>query len=445
MKKVLMSEEELPKKWYNALPDLPEPLDPPLNPATKKPVKPEELEVIFSKECVEQEMSPKRFIEIPEELRQVYAMWRPTPLVRAYNLERAIGTKAKIFYKNESVSPPGSHKPNTAVAQAYYNKKEGVEKLVTETGAGQWGSALSFAGAQFGMDVKVYMVKASFEQKPYRKSLMEAWGGKCYASPTDMTEIGKKIRKEFPNTSGSLGIAISEAVEEAATHPDVKYTMGSVSNHVLLHQTIIGLETENQLAKSGLKPTVMIGCVGGGSNFGGFILPFLPRKLEGESIRFIAVEPKACPTFTRGRFRYDYGDTGKVTPLFKMYTLGSSFIPPAIHAGGLRYHGDSPILSLLVKRGLIETQAYYQREVFEAGILFARTEGILPAPETNHAIKAVIEEAKKASKDDVIIFNFSGHGHFDLAAYDAFFRGELKDYEYPEEEIEKAMEKLPKI
>ncbi len=445
MKKVLMSEEELPKKWYNALPDLPEPLDPPLNPVTKKPVKPEELEVIFAKECVEQEMSPKRFIEIPEELRQVYATWRPTPLVRAYNLEKAIGTKAKIFYKNESVSPPGSHKPNTAVAQAYYNKKEGIKKLVTETGAGQWGSALSFAGAQFGMDVKVYMVKVSFEQKPYRKFLMEAWGGKCYASPTDMTEIGRRIRKEFPNTSGSLGIAISEAVEEAATHPDTKYAIGSVSNHVLLHQTVIGLETENQLAKLGLKPTVMIGCVGGGSNFGGFILPFLSKKLEGENIRFIAVEPKACPTFTRGRFRYDYGDTGKVTPLFKMYTLGSSFVPPAIHAGGLRYHGDAPILSLLVKHGLIEAQAYYQREVFEAGILFARTEGILPAPETNHAIKAVIEEAKKASKDDVIVFNFSGHGHFDLAAYDAFFRGELKDYEYPEEEIEKAMEKLPKI
>ncbi len=445
MKKVLMNEDELPKKWYNALPDLPEPLAPPLNPVTHEPVKPEELEVIFAKECVEQEMSPKRFIEIPEELRKVYSMWRPTPLVRAYNLEKAIGTKAKIFYKNESVSPPGSHKPNTAVAQAYYNKKEGIKRLVTETGAGQWGSALSFAGAQFGLDVKVYMVKVSYEQKPYRKFLMEAWGGKCYPSPTDMTQIGRKIREEFPDTSGSLGIAISEAVEEAATHPDVKYAIGSVSNHVLLHQTIIGLETEQQLAKAGVKPTIMIGCVGGGSNFGGFILPFLPRKLDGENIRFIAVEPKACPTFTRGRFMYDYGDTGKVTPLFKMYTLGSSFVPPAIHAGGLRYHGDAPILSLLVKHGIIEAQAYYQREVFEAGILFARTEGILPAPETNHAIKAVIEEAKKASKDDVIVFNFSGHGHFDLAAYDAYFRNELKDYEYPEEEIEKALKSLPKI
>ncbi len=445
MKKVLMSEEELPKKWYNALADLPEPLEPPLNPVTKKPVKPEELEQIFAKECIKQEMTKERFIRIPEELRQVYAMWRPTPLVRAYNFEKAIGTKAKIFYKNESVSPPGSHKPNTAVAQAYYNKKEGITKLVTETGAGQWGSALSFAGAQFGLDVKVYMVKVSFEQKPYRKFLMEVWGGKCYASPTNMTEVGRKIRKEYPDTSGSLGIAISEAVEEAATHRDTKYAIGSVSNHVLLHQTVIGLEAENQLAKVGVQPTIMIGCVGGGSNFGGFILPFLPRKLEGENIRFIAVEPKACPTFTKGKFRYDYGDTGKVTPLFKMYTLGSSFVPPAIHAGGLRYHGDSPILSLLVKNGLIEAQSYYQKEVFEAGVLFARTEGILPAPETNHAIKATIEEAKKASKDDVIVFNFSGHGHFDLAAYNAYFRGTLKDFEYPEGEIKKAMEKLPQI
>ena len=445
MKKVLMNEEELPKKWYNVLPDLPEPVDPPLNPVTKEPIKPEELEVIFAKECVEQEMAQKHFIEIPEELRKVYAMWRPTPLVRAYNLEKAIGTKAKIFYKNESVSPPGSHKPNTAVAQAYYNKRGGIKRLVTETGAGQWGSALSFAGAQFGMDVKVYMVKASFEQKPYRKLLMEAWGGKCYPSPTDMTEIGRKIQKEYPNTTGSLGIAISEAVEEAATHSDVKYAIGSVSNHVLLHQTIIGLEVEQQLAKAGVNPTIMIGCVGGGSNFGGFMLPFLPHKLNGEKIRFIAVEPKACPTFTKGKFRYDYGDTGKVTPLFKMYTLGSSFIPPAIHAGGLRYHGDSPILSSLVKQGIVEAQAYHQREVFEAGVLFARTEGILPAPETNHAIKAVIEEAKKASKDDVIVFNFSGHGHFDLSAYDDYFQGKLKDYEYPEEEIERAIAKLPKI
>ncbi len=445
MKKVLLREDEMPKSWYNVLPDLPQPLDPPLDPETKKPVKPEQLELIFAKECVEQEMSDKRFIEIPEELRKVYSLWRPTPLVRATNLEEAIGTKAKIFYKNESVSPPGSHKPNTAVAQAYYCKKEGVKKLVTETGAGQWGSALSFAGAQFGMEVKVYMVKVSYEQKPYRKFLMESWGGKCYPSPTDMTQIGKKIRDEFPNTTGSLGIAISEAVEDAATHSDTKYAIGSVANHVLMHQTIVGLEVEAQLKKIGVKPTIMIGCVGGGSNFGGFMLPFFPKKLEGEKIRFIAAEPKACPTFTKGRFRYDYGDTGKVTPLFKMYTLGSSFVPPAIHAGGLRYHGDSPILSLLIKLGLLEAQAYHQREVFEAGVLFARTEGILPAPETNHAIKAVIEEAKKASEDDVIVFNFSGHGHFDLAAYDAYFRGSLEDYEYPEEEIEKAMQSLPEI
>lgn len=445
MKKVLLNEEELPKKWYNVLPDLPEPIPPPINPLTKQPVNPEDLKAIFSEECIEQELSNKRFIEIPEEVRKVYAMWRPTPLVRAENLEKEIGTKAKIFYKNESVSPPGSHKPNTAVAQVYYNKCEGINKLVTETGAGQWGSALSFAGAQFGVEVKVYMVKASYDQKPYRKSLMEAWGGKCFSSPTDLTEIGRSIRKEFPDTSGSLGIAISEAVEDAIKHKDTKYAIGSVLNHVLLHQTIIGLELEKQLADIDVKPTIMIGCVGGGSNFGGFMLPFLPRKLNGENIRFIAVEPKACPTFTKGLYKYDYGDTGKVTPLLKMYTLGSSFIPPAIHAGGLRYHGDSPILSLLKKLNLIEAQAYYQREVFEAGVLFARTEGILPAPETNHAIKAVIEEAKKATKDDVIVFNFSGHGYFDLSAYNEFFRGELQDYEYPEEEILKATNNLPII
>ncbi len=445
MKKVLLNEEELPKQWYNVLPDLPEQLPPPVDPETKKPVDPAKLTAIFAEECVEQEVSTRRFIDIPEEVRKAYAMWRPTPLVRAYNLEKAIGTKAKIFYKNESVSPPGSHKPNTAVAQAYYNKKEGTKNLVTETGAGQWGSALSFAGAQFGLNVKVYMVRASFEQKPYRKLLMQSWGGNCLSSPTDQTEVGRRIRKEFPDTSGSLGIAISEAVEDALTHKNTKYAIGSVSNHVLLHQTVIGLETEKQLADAGVKPTIMIGCVGGGSNFGGFILPFFPRKMEGENIRFIAVEPKACPTFTKGEYVYDYGDTGKVTPMFKMYTLGSSFIPPAIHAGGLRYHGDAPILSLMKKLGLIEAQAYHQREVFEAGILFARTEGILPAPETNHAIKAVIEEAKKASADDVIVFNFSGHGHFDLSAYDAYFSGKLEDYEYPEEEIKKALKDLPKI
>ena len=445
MKKVVVSEEELPKYWYNVLPDLPEPVPLPLDPVTNEPVKPEQLEAIFPKESVEQEMAFERFIEIPEEVRNVYATWRPTPLVRAENLERAIGTKAKIFYKNESVSPPGSHKPNTAVAQAYYAKKEGVKNLVTETGAGQWGSALSFAGTQFGLQVKVYMVKASYEQKPYRRLLMEAWGGKCYASPTEMTEVGRKIREQFPDTTGSLGIAISEAVEDALTHKDTKYAIGSVLNHVLLHQTVIGLETKMQLQKIGVKPTIMIGCVGGGSNFGGFMLPFLEDKLEGNNIRFIAVEPTACPTFTRGKYRYDYGDTGKVTPLLKMYTLGSSFIPSPIHAGGLRYHGDSPILSLLLKHQLIEAQAYFQREVFEAGILFARTEGILPAPETNYAIKATIEEAKKATKDDVIVFNFSGHGHFDLAAYDAFFQNKLQDYEYPEEEIEKAMRELPNV
>ncbi|RLD13192.1 MAG: TrpB-like pyridoxal phosphate-dependent enzyme, partial [Caldiserica bacterium] len=338
-----------------------------------------------------------------------------------------------------------SHKPNTAVAQAYFASIEGTERLVTETGAGQWGSALSFAGAQFGLDVRVYMVKVSYEQKPYRRLLMESWGAECFPSPTDMTEVGKMIRERFPDTSGSLGIAISEAVEEAAKNKDTKYAIGSVANHVLLHQTIIGLETKKQLEKEGLTPTVMIGCVGGGSNFGGFILPFVPDRLDGKNIRFVAVEPKACPTFTKGKYTYDYGDTGRVTPLFKMYTLGSSFVPPSIHAGGLRYHGDAPILSLLLKNNIIEATSFYQREVFEAGILFAKTEGIIPAPETNHAIKAVIEEAKRAKRGDVIVFNFSGHGHFDLSAYDAYLKGKLTDYEYPEEEIEKALKELPEV
>jgi len=408
-------------------------------------VKPEELEVVFPESCVEQEFSEKRLIDIPEEVLRVYSMWRPTPLVRAENLEKAIGTEAKIFYKNESVSPPGSHKPNTAVAQAYFASIEGTERLVTETGAGQWGSALSFAGAQFGLNVRVYMVKVSYEQKPYRRLLMESWGAECFPSPTDMTEVGKMIRERFPDTSGSLGIAISEAVEEAAKNKDTKYAIGSVANHVLLHQTIIGLETKKQLEKEGLTPTVMIGCVGGGSNFGGFILPFVPDRLDDKNIRFVAVEPKACPTFTKGKYTYDYGDTGRVTPLFKMYTLGSSFVPPSIHAGGLRYHGDAPILSLLLKNNIIEATSFYQKEVFEAGILFAKTEGIIPAPETNHAIKAVIEEAKRAKRGDVIVFNFSGHGHFDLSAYDAYLKGKLTDYEYPEEEIEKALKELPEV
>jgi len=445
MKKILLNESELPRGWYNVLPDLPESVPPPLNPQTLKPVKPEELEVIFPESCVEQEFSEKRLIDIPEEVLRVYSMWRPTPLVRAENLEKAIGTEAKIFYKNESVSPPGSHKPNTAVAQAYFASIEGTERLVTETGAGQWGSALSFAGAQFGLNVRVYMVKVSYEQKPYRRLLMESWGAECFPSPTDMTEVGKMIRERFPDTSGSLGIAISEAVEEAAKNKDTKYAIGSVANHVLLHQTIIGLETKKQLEKEGLTPTVMIGCVGGGSNFGGFILPFVPDRLDDKNIRFVAVEPKACPTFTKGKYTYDYGDTGRVTPLFKMYTLGSSFVPPSIHAGGLRYHGDAPILSLLLKNNIIEATSFYQKEVFEAGILFAKTEGIIPAPETNHAIKAVIEEAKKAKRGDVIVFNFSGHGHFDLSAYDAYLKGKLTDYEYPEEEIEKSLKELPEV
>lgn len=446
-KKVFLSEKDLPREWYNVLPDLPEKLPPPLHPATGKPLTPDDLLPIFPMALIEQEVSGERWIEIPEEVINAYRLWRPTPLVRAFALEDYLKTPARIYYKNESVSPPGSHKPNTAVAQAYYNKKEGVKRLTTETGAGQWGSALAFACNLFGLECTIYMVRVSFEQKPYRKSLMQAWGAQVFPSPTDRTEAGKKIRAQNPDSPGSLGIAISEAVEDAATHEEAKYSLGSVLNHVLLHQTIVGLEVKKQLELLGERPDVMIGCVGGGSNFAGFFLPFVPDKLkDGLQIRFVAVEPTSCPTLTKGLYAYDFGDTVGLTPLLKMFTLGHNFVPPRIHAGGLRYHGDAPILCLLAKNKVVEAVAYPQNAVFEAAVTFARTEGIIPAPETAHAIKAVIDEAlrcKEEGRESCIVFNFSGHGHFDMSAYDQYFSGSLEDYALPQEEIERALKELP--
>ena len=443
--KIILSEKEMPQAWYNVLPDLPKPLPPVLNPATKKPVTPEDLLPIFPMSLIQQEFSPERWIEIPDDIRKVYALYRPTPLRRARNLEKAIGTKARIYFKDESVSPPGSHKPNTAIAQAYYNKIEGVKRLTTETGAGQWGSALAFGCKMFGLECLIFMVKISYQQKPYRRLLAQTWGATMYPSPSDKTEFGRKVLAEDPDCLGSLGIAISEAIEVAAKNEDTKYSLGSVLNHVLLHQTIVGLETKKQLEMIGEEPDVLVGCVGGGSNFGGFFLPFVPDKLKGKNIKILAVEPTACPTLTKGLYKYDFGDTACTTPLLKMFTLGHDFIPPGIHAGGLRYHGDAPLLCHLVNLGIVEAEAFHQTECFESAILFAQTEGFLPAPETAHAIRATIKEAENAPEGKVIVYNHSGHGHFDLSAYEAYFKGELKDYEYPEEKIKESLEKLPDI
>jgi tryptophan synthase beta chain len=448
-KKVLLTEEEMPRQWYNINPDLPEPLDPPLHPKTGKPLTPDDLSVLFPMSLIMQEVSMDRYIDIPEELLDIYKIWRPSPLVRASKLERFLDTPAKIYYKNESVSPAGSHKPNTAIAQAYYNKKEGVNKLTTETGAGQWGSALSFACSLLGIDLTVYMVRCSYDQKPYRKLMMKIWGAECIASPSDTTESGRAILEKDPNCPGSLGIAISEAVEVAAkSGGSIKYSLGSVLNHVLLHQTIVGLETKKQLEKIEVEPDILIGCVGGGSNFAGFAFPFVPDKQAGKDIRIIAVEPIACPTLTKGPFAYDYGDTAKMAPIAKMFTLGHDFVPQPIHAGGLRYHGMAPQLSLLVKENIIEAVALPQNPVFKASMDFANTEGIIPAPETAHAIKAVVDEALKCretGEEKVIVFNFSGHGHFDLAAYDAYMNGELVDYAYPDDKIKESIKNLPKF
>jgi len=445
--KIFLSESEMPEAWYNINPDLPAPLAPPLHPGTGQPLGPDDLAPIFPMGLIMQEVSMDRWIDIPDEVRDVYRLWRPTPLHRAVRLERELGTPARIYYKNESVSPPGSHKPNTAVAQAYYNKVEGTQRIVTETGAGQWGSALSFACNVFGIKCEVFMVKASYNQKPYRRMLMETWGATCYPSPTDRTEAGRSILAEDPDSPGSLGIAISEAVEEAVKDETAKYSLGSVLNHVLLHQTIMGLEMKKQFEIAGDYPDIICGCVGGGSNFAGFCFPFVKEKLDGKrDIQIIAAEPTACPTLTRGIYHYDFGDTAQLTPLLKMFTLGHKFVPAPIHAGGLRYHGDAPQLCLLVSQGVIEARAYPQRAVFEAAVTFARAEGHIPAPETAHGIKAAIDEAlkcKDTGEEKCIVIGYSGHGHFDMAAYEHYLSGQLVDYELPQSEIDRATAQLP--
>ncbi|MGB8216405.1 MAG: TrpB-like pyridoxal phosphate-dependent enzyme [Candidatus Methanoperedens sp.] len=429
--KILLDENDIPKKWYNILPDMPTPLSPPLNPATKEPIGPKDLSAIFPMELIKQEVSQERFIPIPAEIRDIYRMWRPSPLYRAHRLEVALKTPARIYYKYEGVSPAGSHKPNTAIAQAYYNMKEGTERLATETGAGQWGSALALATTYFDLKCTVYMVKISYQQKPYRRSLMQLWGADVIPSPSNLTNSGKKILEKDPDSPGSLGIAISEAIEDAATHDDTHYSLGSVLNHVMLHQTVIGQEAKEQLAKVEEYPDYIIGCVGGGSNFAGISFPFLMDKLAGKKdIKVIAVEPTACPSLTGGEFRYDFGDTVGLTPLLKMYTMGHEYVPPAIHAGGLRYHGDSPIVSQLYADKVIDAVAYRQTEVFEAAVTFARSEGIVPAPESSHAIKCAIDKAlecKKKGEKKTILFNLSGHGHFDMGAYDSYFSGKMSD------------------
>jgi tryptophan synthase beta chain len=449
--KTLLDENEIPKKWYNINADLPRPLDPPLHPLTMKPLGPQDLAPLFPMELIKQEVSCERYIDIPSEVRELYRLWRPTPLYRARRLEKALKTPARIYYKYEGVSPAGSHKPNTAVAQAYYNKKEGIERLSTETGAGQWGSSLAFACKLFELECMVYMVKCSYDSKPYRRIMMETWGAKVVASPSKLTDAGKAILKRDPNCSGSLGIAISEAVEDAMKHENTHYSLGSVLNHVGLHQTVIGQEAKEQLKKAGEKKAdIVIACVGGGSNFSGMAFPFLQDKLQGrhKDLRAIAVEPRACPTLTKGLYEYDFGDTAKMAPVVKMYTLGHDFIPEAIHAGGLRYHGMSPQVSLLVNEGVVEAQAYHQKEVFDAAKMFAETEGIIVAPESSHAVKAAIEEARicvKSGEEKVIAFNLSGHGHFDLASYDQYMHGKLVDYEYPAELVRQSLQKLPKM
>ncbi len=450
--KVFLNEKDIPRQWYNLAADLPTPLLPPLGP-DGKPVSPEMLAPVFPMNLIEQEVSSKRWIDIPEEVLNILYRWRPAPLRRAVYLEKHLGTPARIYYKDESTSPPGSHKPNTAVPQAWYNKQFGIKRLTTETGAGQWGSALAFACKLIGLECKVFMVRISFEQKPFRKTMMEVWDAKCIASPSSETNAGRKVLKEMPDTPGSLGIAISEAIEAAVTDPtgQTRYSLGSVLNHVLLHQTIIGLEAKKQLKMAGEKmPDIVIGCAGGGSNFAGLSFPFVADKINGANIKIIPVEPTACPTMTRGPFAYDFGDTACTTPLLAMHTLGHAFIPPPIHAGGLRYHGMAPLVCQGIVEGLLEPRAYNQLASYEAALIWARTEGFIPAPETSQALAAVIDEAKKAKeegKKKVILFNYSGHGLMDLSGYDAYLSGKLTDYELPEKELKKYikdLEKLPK-
>ncbi len=445
--KFVLGEDRIPRSFYNIVADLPEPPAPVLHPGTGQPVGPDDLSPLFPMALIGQEVSTEREIEIPEPVRQAYALYRPSPLYRAHRLEAALDTPAHIYYKYEGVSPAGSHKPNTALAQAFYNKEQGTKRLATETGAGQWGSALAFAGAYFGLEVKVYMVRASYDQKPYRRNLMEVYGAEVVASPSMTTNYGRKVLADDPDSPGSLGIAISEAVEDTAGREDTKYSLGSVLNHVLLHQTVIGQEAMEQMAMAGEKPDILIACAGGGSNFAGLTFPFIGQKLRGEAdYRVIAVEPEAAPSMTRGVYAYDFGDTGQMTPLVKMHTLGHDFIPEPIHAGGLRYHGMSPLVSLLKERGIIEAQAVHQNASFAAGVRFAKLEGILPAPEPTHAIKVAIDEALRAKaegKPTVILFNLCGHGHFDLSAYERYLAGDLEDYELPQSRIEHAQATLP--
>ena len=446
--KIVLSDKEIPHQWYNIMADMPNLPKPPLHPATQKPIGPEDLSPIFPMALIEQEMSGDRWIDIPPEVMEIYTLWRPSPLFRAHRLEAALGTPAKIYYKYEGVSPAGSHKPNTSIPQAYYNKKAGIKRIATETGAGQWGSAMALSGKLFGLEVTVYMVKVSYSQKPYRRIAMETWGATVHPSPTNITKAGTKILEVDPDSLGSLGLAISEAVEDAATHDDTNYSLGSVLNHVCLHQTVIGLEAKKQFELVGEYPDIVIGCCGGGSNLAGVSFPFLADKIHGKDLRVIAAEPASCPTLTKGEFRYDFGDVAGLTPYLTMYTLGHDFVPPGIHAGGLRYHGDSPLISQLYHDKLIEAKAYPQMTVFEAAIQFANTEAIIPAPETAHAIRAAIDEAllcKEEGKEKTILFNLSGHGYLDLQAYADYHDGKLKDYEYPAAKIKEALAKLPKI
>jgi len=451
-KKFILEEKDMPTKWYNIIPDLPEPLPPEVHPGTKEPL-PFDMPLpppLFPDAINKQEFSPESYIEIPEEVQRIYRAWRPTILHRAHRLEKTLDTPAKIFYKYEGTSPPGSHKPNTAVAQAYYAKKEGFTRLSTETGAGQWGSSLAFGASFFGLEVKVYMVKVSYYQKPYRRIMMETWGAQCVPSPSSDTKTGRDMLAKDPDCPGSLGLAISEAIEDAFARDDTKYSIGSVANHVLLHQTIIGQETIKQMEMADAYPDIIVGCVGGGSNFAGMYLPFIKDKIKGTrpELRVINVEPESCPTLTKGLYAWDYGDEAGLAPILKMYTLGHGFFPPPVHAGGLRYHGMAPIICQLHKLGLVEASAVPQLATFEAGVTFARTEGIISAPETNHAIRVTIDEALKCRESGeakTILLAHSGHGHFDMAAYDAYLSGKLEDYQYPEEKVKEALASLPQV
>jgi len=446
--KILLPEDRIPKQWYNIIPDMPGPLAPVIHPGTMQPVTPDDLLPLFPMGLIEQEVSQQRWIDIPEPVREIYKLWRPAPLFRAHRLEKALGTPAKIYYKYEGVSPAGSHKPNTAIPQAYYNKIAGTKRIASETGAGQWGSSIALACQMFGLECTVYMVKVSFNQKPYRKSMMQLWGANVIPSPSNQTNAGRSILAAHPDSNGSLGIAISEAVEDAATRDDTRYALGSVLNHVCLHQTVIGIEAKEQMALVGDYPDVVIGCHGGGSNFAGIGFPFAADKAAGKNVRILAIEPTSCPTLTKGVYAFDYGDTAKMAPVAKMYTLGHDYMPPGIHAGGLRYHGASPLVSQLVDAGIVEAKSVPQLACFEAAVLFARSEGIIPAPESSHAIRGAMDEAlraKEEGKERTILFNLSGHGHVDMTAYDDFFAGKLTDYEYPAEAIRESLAHLPKV